>query len=207
MLIGFQGINAQNIGDVFQKIPALVVPTLAEQQRFEMLEYFKSNSNDSVRNQFGNFVKVLYLDTINQHLIAKTTENNLIEIKLFKTDENTVLVGIINTVLSPVEISNIQFYDLSWQVSKIQFSIPNAGKWFKKNVSEDVDTNQNWLKNIADQKFVKLEFSKTNSQIIVSNQILNFVTQENKKEISTLINNEPLVYEIKGNEFIEISKE
>ncbi len=206
LLVGLQVIYSQNISDVFLKLPISVTPTLSEQQRFEMLEYYKSNKNDSIKNRFGNYVKILYLDTINQHLTAKTTENNLIEIKLLKIEENEILVGVINTVLSPVEVSTIQFYNSNWQVNKIQFLIPNALKWFKNTVLENADKNQNWLKNIAEQKFVKLEFSKTNSQIIVSNQILNFVTIENKKELSTLIDNEPLVYELKGNEFLEISK-
>ena len=201
LIIGIQLIHSQNISDVFLKMPTSIAPTLSDQQRFEMLEYYKSNKSDSTRNRFGNYVRVMYLDTINQHLIAKTTENNLIEIKLFKTLEAEVLVGVINSVLSSVEVSNIQFYDLNWHVSKIQFQIPNTAKWFKSNVLDSIHKNQNWLKNIAEQKFVKLEFSKTNSQIIVSNQILNFVTKENRKELIGLMDNEPMVYELNGNEW------
>ena len=201
LIIGIQLIHSQNISDVFLKMPTSIAPTLSDQQRFEMLEYYKSNKSDSTRNRFGNYVRVMYLDTINQHLIAKTTENNLIEIKLFKTLEAEVLVGVINSVLSSVEVSNIQFFDSNWQVSKIQFHTPNAAKWFKNVVLDNIDKNQNWLKNIAEQKFVKLEFSKTNSQIIVSNQILNFVTKENRKELIGLMDNEPMVYELNGNEW------
>lgn len=201
LIIGLQLIHSQNISDVFLKMPTSIAPTLSNQQRFEMLEYYKSNKSDSTKNRYGNYVKVLYLDTINQQLTAKTTENNLIDIKLFKSQENEVLVGIINTVQSPVEVSNIQFFDLNWQVSKIQFQTPNAAKWFKNTILDSIDTNQNWLKNIAEQKFVKLEFSKTDSQIIVSNQILKFVTKENKKELNDLMDNQPLVYELISNEW------
>ena len=207
LLVGLQVVNSQNISDVFLKLPTSVTPTLSEQQRFEMLEYYKSNKNESIKNRYGNYVKILSIDTINQHLTAQTTANNLIEIKLFKVDENEILVGVINTVQSPVEVSHIRLYNSNWLVNKFQFPIPNTAKWFKKDVLESADKNQNWLKNIAEQNFVKLEFSKTKPQIIVINQILNFVTLENKKELSNLIDNEPLVYELKGNEFIEISKE
>lgn len=207
LLVGIQVVNSQNISDFFLKLPTSVTPTLSEQQRFEMLEYYKSDKNDSIKNRYGNYVKILSLDTTNQQLTAKTTANNIIEIKLFKVDEKEVLVGVINTVQSPVEVSNIRFYNSNWQVSKIQFFIPNAAKWFKKDLSNDVDTNQNWLKSIAEQKFVKLEFSKTNPQFIVKNQILKFVSLENKKELIALIDNEPLVYELKGNEFLGVGKE
>ena len=206
LLLNFQVVQAQNISDVFLKIPVSIAPTLSDQQRFEILEYYKSNKADSVKNRYGNYVKVLYLDTINQHLTAKTTENNLIDIKLFKTDENEVLVGVINTVLSAVEVSSIQFFDLNWRISKIQFPIPTVAKWINDNTLGNIDINQNWFKNIAEQKFVKLEFSKTDLRIIVNSQILNFVSQENKKELIDLINNKPLVYELKGNEFVEVEK-
>lgn len=201
LLVGAQVLYSQNISDVFLKMPTSIAPTLSEQQRFEMLEYYKSNKNDSVKNRYGNYVKILNLDTTNQHITAKTTENNLIEIKFFKTQENDILIGVINTVLSPVEISNIQCFDLNWRVSKIQFSKPNSAKWIKKNISNSAETYQTWLRNIAEQSFVKLEFSKSDYQIIVTNQIQDFVSQENKKELIGLMDNQPLVYELNGNEW------
>lgn len=201
LIIGLPKIQSQNISEFFLKMPTSLAPTLSEQQRFEMLEYYKSNKSDSTRNRYGNYVKVLYLDTINQQLRAKTTENNLIEIKLFKTHEGEVVVGIINTVLSPVEVSNIQFFDSNWQISKIEFTIPNASIWLTNNALDSINMNENWLKSIVEQKFVKLDFSKTDSQIIVRNQVLNFVTQENKKELSDLMDNQPLVYELNENKW------
>lgn len=201
LLAGLQLIKSQKISEVFMKMPTSILPTLSEQQRFEMMEYFKSNRNDSIKNRFGNYVKMIYLDTLNQQLIAKTTEGNLIDIKLFRTEEDEVLIGVINTVFSSVELSNIQFFDLKWQVSRIQFTVPDAGKWFKNKVLNNTEINQNWLKNIAEQKFVKLEFSKSGNQIIVSNQVERFVSIENKKELGVLIDSQPLVYEFKGNEW------
>jgi len=190
-------ISAQNIGTVFLNMPENFMPTLTKQQRFELLEYSKVNRNDSVKNRFGNFSSVQIYDSINHHLIVKTTPISYVELKLLAIKDTDYVIGIIRTIKSPVSLSDIEFYDENWQTVPLHFQMPKATDWLKHDSLNRENIDKKWVSQLLESSFISLNFSKTGSAIEARNNSLDFLSIEDKKIISPLIDDKKLILNFK----------
>ncbi|MCE5331402.1 MAG: DUF3256 family protein [Bacteroidales bacterium] len=194
-------ISAQNIGTTFLNMPENYIPTLTKQQRFELLEYSKVNRNDSVKNRFGNFSAVQTYDSINQHLIVKTTPISYVELKLLAIKDTDYVIGVIRTVKSPVSISDVKFYDKNWQAVSLHFQMPKATDWLKLDSLNRENIDKKWVYQLLESSFISLNFSKTGSAIEAKNNSLDFLSIEDKKIISPLVDDKKLIFELQNNEW------
>ena len=194
--------NAQKVGDLFLSMPDKIVPTLSKQQRFEMLEYSKLNRRDSVRNKFNEYVSIQHYDSINQLITFNTTKNNLTEIKVFEMEDATPVVAIINTVLQPVRLSTIQFYHLNWQPLTLFSDIPTAKQWLISENTENADIDLDWLNKHLENSYLSFTFSKEKPAIKVENHLVDFLSIEDKKIITNLLSNKPLIYKLSHKQFV-----
>ncbi len=194
-------ISAQNIGTAFLNMPENYIPTLTKQQRFELFEYSKVNRNDSVKNRFGNFSAVQTYDSINQHLIVKTTPISSVELKLLAIKDSDYGIGVIRTVKSPVSLSDVKFYDKNWQTVSLHFQMPKATDWLKLDSLNREDIDKKWVYQLLESSFISLNFSKTGSAIEAKNNSLDFLSIEDKKIISPLVDDKKLIFELQNNEW------
>ena len=124
----------QNVEKLFLEIPENLIPLLSKQNRFEMMEYYKANQQDSVKNKFGNYTKLELYDSINQHIVVSTTKNSQLEIKILNSSDSVKTIALINTILSPIQHSRISFYNSMWQKLSIDFLMPKATEWLKNDI-------------------------------------------------------------------------
>ena len=194
--------NAQKVGDLFLSMPDKIVPTLSKQQRFEMLEYSKLNRRDSVRNKFNEYVSIQHYDSINQLITFNTTKNNLTETKIFEMENGSAVVAVINTVLQPVRLSTIQFYNTNWQPMMLFTDIPTAKQWLISENTENAEIDLDWLNKHLENSYLSFTFSKEKPAIKVENHLVDFLSIEDKKIIANLLSNKPLIYKLSHKQFV-----
>ena len=194
--------NAQKVGELFLSMPDKILPTLSKQQRFEMLEYSKLNRRDSVKNKFNVYVSIQHYDSINQLITFNTTKNNLTEIKVFEMEDATPVVAIINTVLQPVRLSTIQFYNTNWQPMMLFTDIPTAKQWLISENTENAEIDLDWLNKHLENSYLSFTFSKEKPAIKVENHLVDFLSIEDKKIIANLLSNKPLIYKLSHKQFV-----
>ena len=194
--------NAQKVGELFLSMPDKILPTLSKQQRFEMLEYSKLNRRDSVKNKFNVYVSIQHYDSINQLITFNTTKNNLTETKIFEMENGSAVVAVINTVLQPVRLSTIQFYNTNWQPMLLFTDIPTAKQWLISEKAENADIDLDWLNKHLGNSYLSFTFSKEKPAIKVENHLVDFLSIEDKKIIANLLSNKPLIYILSHRQFV-----
>ena len=190
----------QNVEKLFLEIPENLIPLLSKQNRFEMMEYYKANQQDSVKNKFGNYTKLELYDSINQHIVVSTTKNSQLEIKILNRSDSVKTIALINTILAPIQHSRISFYNSMWQKLSIDFLMPKATEWLKKDIFDKEDIDKIWISKLMDNSFVALNFEGEN--IIAKNYALETMSVEEKKQILPFIEHKVLIFELNDNKWI-----
>lgn len=192
-------LPAQNIGTLFMNMPDSYIPTLSQVQRFELLEYSKSNRTDSTKNRFGNNVSIQLLDTTNKCIALNTTPTSRIELKVL--NENTI--GVIYSVKSPINISTVKFYDLNWLAQPITFEMPQAWEWLNEELIAQNKMDRELLLKLLNNGFISLSFAQTDSVIEATNNTLEFLSLEDKKLIKPYLLEKKLTYQLEANKWIK----
>ncbi|OIP81052.1 MAG: hypothetical protein AUK44_10880 [Porphyromonadaceae bacterium CG2_30_38_12] len=120
------GLYASLLDSIFMRMPDKLIPTLTRQQRFELAEYFKAQRKDSTQNRFGKSSILIQYDTIQNHLLVKTSASSTTEIRQFQKPSGETYLGVICTVSMPVTNSSLSFYNSDWSLSPISVSIPQS---------------------------------------------------------------------------------
>ena len=134
LLISCTIVSGQKFDNILLNIPEQYIPLLSKQNRFELIEYYKANQKDSVKNKFGKFATLELYDSTNQHIILKPSKISRVEIKKLNTTDLSPIFAIINTILLPVPHSSINFYNMQWQKIIVDFTLPKATDWLKKEL-------------------------------------------------------------------------
>jgi len=190
----------QSVEKLFLELPENLIPLLSKQNRFEMIEYYKAIQQDSVKNKFGNYAKLELYDSINQHIVVKTTKNSQLEIKILNRSDSIKKLALINTILSPIQHSRISFYNSKWQKISIDFLMPKALEWLKKDIFEKEELDKIWISKLMDNSFVALKFDGDN--IIATNYSIETMSVEEKKQVLPFMENKDIIFELKDNKWI-----
>lgn len=194
--------SAQNIEKCYVNMPSTLNSTLSKQNRLELLEYYKAGQSDSVVNLFGNQVRLLSLDTLTQYLKVKNTSCSTFEMKVFRIDETTRIIGVIRTVCGSVCQSVVEFYDMKWCPTPIPFDMPKAIDWLKKEATYAEALDQKWVENVLENSFITLTFDLKNPVIIAKNNSLEFLSDTDRKSISPLLVDTTFLYRLEGRKWI-----
>lgn len=179
LTISFTAHSQKNIGDYFVDMPLYLIPTLESSYRLELVENYQTSGKDTVQNMFSTTVRLLSLDTINQHIKVQTTDNSRFEMQLFK-QKNDTLIGIINTVCAPICSSYIKFFDTEWKEVKVDFPKYNNKSWYKHSISDEAKKNIDKLVKVS---FIELNFNPENQEVEVKNNTLEYLNESDKAQI------------------------
>ncbi|MFV0391913.1 MAG: DUF3256 family protein [Paludibacteraceae bacterium] len=185
VLIISLSIHSQKIVDYFVDMPLSVMPTLASSYRVELIENYQTQGKDTLENMFGSPVKLLTLDTVNQHISVQATPNARFEMKIFRHEKDTVL-GIINTVCAPICSSYVQFYDTRWKKLRLELPEIRLDQWLKKTNTEE---QNEFVQSNVRSNFIELRFAEDGG-IQAKNNSLEFLGVEDKIALSPLFDNE-----------------
>lgn len=179
MLNNFQA-NSKNAADYFIDMPLLLIPTLESSYRVELIENYLTEGKDSLQNRFGTNVKLLHLDTINQHIALQTTSNARFELQLIE-NENDTLIGVINTVCAPICSSYIKFYDTEWKEVKVDFPKFSNNSWSKVTTSDEAKKNAEQLVKMS---MIELIFNPAENKVEAINNTPEILSEEDRASLT-----------------------
>ncbi len=176
-------VNAQSVDFFFQDMPKSILPTLPYSYRLELLEYYKAEKRDTIKNAFGTKIKLLTLDTKNDHLKLQMNSITRWEMMVIHKNDSTPIISIITTVCSPICSSYIDFYDKNWKRLSIQIPKFTALDFLKKKTkNKETPIKSN---------FIELTFEANTKSLLYYNHSLDFLGIEQKKEIEKSFENKP----------------
>ncbi len=196
-------LTAQTVESLYISMPDGLNPVLTKQNRLELLEYYKAKQGDTITNRFGGQTRLLFFDSIQSCLIIQNTQNSRFEMKVFKIDSITPAIGIIRTVCSPICQSVVEFYDTAWNNIPITFTLPKATEWMNTENSQSANLDRKWVEKQLETSFVALSFSRNYLGIIATNNTLEFLSDDDRKQISPLLSDKPILYNFKGKIWIQ----
>ena len=197
-------LSAQNIEQLYVNMPDGLNPTISKQNRLELVEYYKANQGDTTQNRFGNKVRILVYDSVQSYLVVKNTAQSIFEMKLFHFASKPV-IGIIQTVCSPICQSIIQFYDTAWAPVPTKFKIPPVSEWLDSILIQSSDVDAQWIKNALSINFVTLSFSRTGESILAKNNTLQFLSDADRKTIQPYFIDKTLKFQSTGQKWELVS--
>ncbi|HEY6913307.1 MAG TPA: DUF3256 family protein [Paludibacter sp.] len=204
MILSSVAVFSQNIEKCYINMPERLNPVVPQKSRLELLEYHKAGQSDSIQNRFGNQVVLQVFDTLNNRIVVKNTESTTFEMKLLKTETGVPVVGLIRTVCSPICQSTVEFYDTVWNVIPLQFVMPKAIQWInKEKLAGNPDLDKVWVANVLENGFISLQFDAANQYIIATNNSAEFLDDKDRKVILPLLNEQPVIYELKGRTWVQ----
>jgi len=169
-----------------------------------MLEYHKAGQGDSIQNVFGNLAYLLTFDTLNNFIAVKNTKSSTFEMKLMKNEQGMPFIGIIRSVCAPICQSSIEFYDTAWNKIPLQFIMPKAIQWVnKEKLAASTDLDKTWVEKALENTFVSLQFDAKNQFIIATNNSVEFLSVEDRKVISPLLNEQPITFQLRDRAWVQ----
>ena len=201
-VLSFQFALSRSIETAYINMPEVLNPTISKENRLELLEYYKVGSKDSVINRFGNAVRVIQMDNTNQLLKIQNTKSTVFEMKLFILDDNAPVIGVIHTVCAPVCQSMVQFYDTAWSPIKLDFTMPKSIEWLQNDSLAATNTDKKWALKQLEDSFVSLTFSEEKLGIEATNNILEFLSDDIRPEITPFISQKRLIYRLNGRSWV-----
>jgi len=194
VLFAMQPLQSQNIEHFYVGMPNVLNPILTQQQRFELLEFFKADMGDSITNRFGTQTRILALDTLNNHILTQNTDISTFEMKMIVANADTI-IGIIRTVCAPICQSTIEFYNTRWKKREnIQFTFPEAAEWINAEKLKESGFNPENVRNALNTSFISLSFNPETSEIRATNNSLEFLDEREREKITPLMNEDAFVY-------------
>ena len=172
-------MQAQDVVKSFIDMPGNLLPTFDKTLKLELVEnYIKNNRKDSVVNSFGGKARMIALDTLSNYMQIQPTSVSRMELKIFEREDKSRIVGIINTVCSPICSSYINFYDSNWNEIAVKLPEIKIEKWFSKTVESNVDLNKK-----IRVYFFELRFTPNKTQIEVLNNSLLYLGEEEQQKL------------------------
>jgi len=197
--LAMTNLQAQRIEHFFVQMPDVLNPILSRNQRMELLEFYKAEMSDSITNRFGTQSRLLFLDAENNHLLIQNTEISTIELKLIP-HRNDTIITIIRTVCSAICQSSIDFFNMQWQPrTDVFFDFPVATDWIIKEQVEASSFDMQILKNSLKTSFISLSFMQGTNNIIATNHSLLFLDYSAQQQVSPLLCNEDLIFQLANN--------
>ena len=184
---------ALNVENCFSTMPNALLPVLTQQQRIELLEYYKAELGDSIENRFGNQSCIQFFDTTTQHLKVQTTESSTFELFILQPDTLTQpIIGIIRTICAPICHSSVAFYDSAWHTIPTPFDIPKAAEWINASALTENEDAKSLIQPFLSINFISLQFDAKNSTLVAFNNNLDFLTTEERKQVQPFIKQEAI---------------
>lgn len=124
----------------FTSAPADIFPLLDRNARLDMYDYFKGGFDTPTANTLKGESRISTLTPMSVKIAM--TPSSECELVLIPTSSGDTIVALINTILTPVPDSHINFYDREWNElpSKKIISLPTLRDWMSQAGKKNMDT-------------------------------------------------------------------
>lgn len=121
----------------FTTAPADVLPLLEPQMRQDMLSYFDAGRDTPSQNAFGADCRILSLD--DDCIVMVTGSDITTEMFVLNPTGKNQVIGVIETVATPVPDSRVTFYDTKWRNLAPSVVIdPDLPDWLPKQEHRNI---------------------------------------------------------------------
>lgn len=119
----------------FESAPSDVMGIIAYNTRLDMLDYFNAGSDRSSTNVFDGECRI---KSLNDDCITLDIANGAtMQIFVLNADTKSPIVGVIETVDTPISDSKVQFYNSRWEpINNIAID-PALADWLKPKITSD----------------------------------------------------------------------
>ena len=179
-------------------MPDDLLPSLTKEMKIELVENFKLNKTDTIKDSFQNKVYVLNYDSVRSTIDVQSASNAKFEMKLFsaenaKMNTSSFFIGVINTVCAPLCSSYIRFYDKNWRQLEVNFIVPQASDWLLNKNEEKQGVK---LADIFKATLIELDFNKTKNELVLKNHSNELLSIEDKLFLKSFLSEADKIYKI-----------
>lgn len=112
ILLGMANVSAQNVADVWQKLPRNLHTTIDSVARLDMIDLYRAGMTATAPTLMGDTAQLIVLS--DNYLLLRTSKASTMQIKLIKLKKKTIY-AIITTVEGPAPNSHIDLYNEEWE--------------------------------------------------------------------------------------------
>ncbi|MDO4319071.1 MAG: DUF3256 family protein [Bacteroidales bacterium] len=182
--------TARTAGEIFASAPDRVIKMLPQSTRLDMLDYYHYGSDKASMNAFGGDARVLSESTSDLHW--QTSDRANMQLAVLTAGKDTV-VAVVETLLTPVPDSRIEFYDSDWHAVKAPVKMPVRADWLTDEGRRHADE----LEVVLPFDFVEARFDLDEGRLILTNNARSYLTADEYERIEPWIRPQ-LVYSISG---------
>ena len=192
--------KAQNVEDVFVKMPEHIIIQLEEAWRKDLVDLYKSGKTATLENTMQGQSTLHKLT--NDYLLLQSTEQSTVEMKLLPLVNNTYIICLIETVFGPVADSRISFFSTEWmRINTNELFVPVAKDWFLKDDADRLSPEFEDAMAELDMYLVKYSLCAENADLIAE-----FTTPQNledkaREKALTFLKTSVKTYEWKSGRF------
>jgi hypothetical protein len=168
LLTCFNTIHSQSVDWYFIKMPVNLLPTLPENSKKDLVDFFKNDRTAVMPDTFGGEMNLKILT--GDYLLLQTSQASGIQLKMLPVNDSVRVIALINTAYAPLQSSIIRFYDTDWKLLKTIkspeitcldfFDIKGAGKELSDRFEK-----------YCIRLFVKLDFEPRSTDLIATQSI------------------------------------
>lgn len=192
LLIGLVA-QAQNIAPLVIAMPDDMLIGVTLDQRKQLIAPEKDTAQTVVVNAVGDTIK--RLGFTDDYIALQTSKVGTLQVKLLSLVNNSQIIGVITTVCGPACDSRIDFYTTDWNPLGQPDLFPQIDK--EIFLKGDIDrTSDDFLNAYAslDMTPVKLNFSSSDKNIVVTYDIKNYLSKDDYKKLEPFLKETPQVY-------------
>ncbi|MDO9152601.1 MAG: DUF3256 family protein [Paludibacter sp.] len=199
--------NAQNIDSLFVNMPNIINPLQNKNIRKLMLTDFKLHKTEGMLNLLRTKSMVIQYDSLNNYIAIKNTPSSSFEMKKFRLNDGSEIIGMIRSFGDSLNSSNITFYNMDWSASQLRFEIPVASNWLNKNLLSNANIDVLWAEKQFLISFIALKFTGSGLSVEAKNNSLMYLTDETKKTLRPFVSDKNITYEYAENKWEKLNAE
>lgn len=193
MCIGLAA-EARTAADFFLEAPSAVFPSLDNNTRLDMLDYFRYGSDRAMKNELGGESLVLFES--NKVLRVQVSERVQVDVAALAAGNDTIL-AVITTVSMPARDSSLAFYDREWrQLKQAPVEVPQYTRWLTRKGLDNVDELRMALPFIMASASIDDEATK----LTFTNNAVAYLVSDEYEAVKDMLVDE-IVYDIVKNKF------
>ncbi len=202
----FPLLFGQDVAKAFITMPDPYYLSLPSHQRKEMVKAFYSDSVQARKNRFMGESVILQLDTINNFIRIKNSNNGRVDFKVVKSNlsEAVYYYVLIFTACAPVCDSDFGFYDANWNfkqnlaLKKVQIS-----DFLNEDaINADGQTVES-VSSMFDIVFVELHFPEAGNTLEAVLNSQQFMDNDSFDRLRKYLNGDKLRYAWKNDVFVK----
>jgi hypothetical protein len=193
-------MKAQNINELFFKMPEDLVVQLDEAWRKDLVELYTSGKNATLENTMHG--KSTLQKLTDNYLLLQNTAQSTIEMKLLPLVNNTNIICFISTVYAPVGDSKIRFFTTEWEeLNSADLFTPATKESFYKEKINKESYDFMVAVSLLDMDLVKYSLNVDNTELNAEYTTPMYLDSESKEKVYSVLSDKQKTYEWKKSRY------